>query len=187
MEQPQLAGLSDAQLEALRDDLALSQSKIHRRVSYLGLAFGFASLIALRFVPIEIFILGPPVFMVVALMLLAPSFGLGARRADVVSELENRGVRVVTAVSPLTGQSDPRAVLPAANELGRSALQRLRLPGIGAAVSMVVLLSFVAAIVITDSPDGSWLFTATFILFVPLGVFLVWTVLVLVSVGQIRR
>lgn len=187
MEQPEFANYTDSQLETLRDDLARNHAKVLQRVSYIGIAFGIASVVALRFVPVEIFIVGPVIFVVVAFVLLAPAFRIGARRADVIRELDARGADVGTAISPVTGRIDRRAGTPPTRELDRAALRRLRFPGIGAAVLVVLVLALTAVIVITDAPDSSWLFTVVFIMFAALAVFFTWTIVVLASLGQFKR
>ncbi|MBU4556013.1 MAG: hypothetical protein KJ747_03995 [Actinobacteria bacterium] len=183
MNQQEYANATDAQLETLRDDLARRHSKLLRRVGYSALAFGLASLLGIRFLPIEVFIAVPPIFLVVALLMLAPSFRIFARRADVVRELESRGVSVSTVVSPVTGQPGSRADVTADNELQR----RLLLPVISTGVSFVLLLSVIAASIISDAPDDSWLFTATFILFVPVFVCFAWIAVVASSASKARR
>ncbi|HAL29291.1 MAG TPA: hypothetical protein DCP20_01055 [Coriobacteriia bacterium] len=171
----------------LRDDLAQSHAKALRRASLFGLASGLALVIAIPLVPVEIFIVGPPIFLIVALVLLAPALPAGAQRVDVIRELEARGVDGGTAISPFTGKPDPRAAMLSAVDLDRAALQRLRLPGTGTAVLFVLVLLLTAVIVITHAPDSSWLFAAVFTLFTVLAAFFVWTIVVLASLGQLKR
>ena len=173
MEQGEFANYTDAQLEALRDDLGGRHARRLQLVGGLVPAFAVVSLVALRLVPIEILILAPLVFPVVGMALLVSAIGMASRRLGIIRELDSRG-----AVQA--------AICPADEELNSSALRAIRVPGIGLVVSVLLLLSLTAVIVITDAPDGSPLFTAAFVSFAPCGAFLVWLLVILAHEGKLR-
>lgn len=187
MRQTDYTDYTDSQLEALRDNLARSHSKAILRVGFLAFAFLLASLLGFRVVPAQVFFSAPPIFLLVALLMLAPTFRMNVQRDDVIRELESRGVSAGTVISPMTSKPDTGASSAANTDLQRAVMRRLRLPGIGAALSILATLSLTAALIISDAPDGSWIFTAIFVLFAVTGVFFVWCVSVVVSASRLRR